>query len=372
LDTDTADHSSPHHSGAMILYSEAIVFDPHDYSFSHRDNSLMNSNLFAQAIQYHDQEIELDPKSTLALFNRGNAFLKQNHLEQAVRDFTQAIALDASQVEAFNNRGIALIKYHQLAQAIGDLNRSIALQPTYEAAFNNRGVAYLLQNQLENSINDFSQAIALYATVPDVLVNRGIAFMKLNRLDRAIDDFNQAIELFSESIEAFINRGFAHLNKNQLDRAIDDFNQAIAINGNDGRGWLGRGMARARHQEYLQQAKRDFARAQYLLSEQISSNPPNAWLRLHNAQAHRCLALLSPAGIRAALLDQASSELVQAQVLNPAFLETSIERGLVRVLSGFIDHSWENFEVVTASIPQRTCLSAESFVLPLADCRRRL
>jgi tetratricopeptide (TPR) repeat protein len=187
-----------------------------------------------EAIAQFNQAVALNPRYTIAYFQR--AYVKDllNDSQGALVDYNQAIFLNPKNEIAYMNRGtLKLQRLNDLQGALVDYNQAISLNPKLAAAYNNRGTLKKdLLNDSQGALADYNQAISLNPKFTGAYYNRGnLKTDKLNDHQGALADYNQAISHNPKFAEAYNNRG--NLKKDKLNDpqgALADYNQAISLN----------------------------------------------------------------------------------------------------------------------------------------------
>jgi tetratricopeptide (TPR) repeat protein len=99
------------------------------------------SGNFAEAINYLDVAIKLNPNYAPAYFYRGSAKTELQSYSSAIADITKAIDIDPNYTAAYNHRGLARIHQGDYFEAISDFDKAVELDPKFDNAYGNRGVA---------------------------------------------------------------------------------------------------------------------------------------------------------------------------------------------------------------------------------------
>jgi len=107
------------------------------------------------------EDYELDPKNSLAYYNRGIFYYHKEQYDQALADFNKAIELDSKNSWAYNNRGLVYYDKEQYDRALADFNKAIELDPKNSLAYYSRGLVYKVKEQYDQALADFNKAIKL-------------------------------------------------------------------------------------------------------------------------------------------------------------------------------------------------------------------
>src|SRR5262245_56004758 len=116
----------------------------------------------------------------------GQRIYSKGDYDGATRDYDEAVQLNPKNSVAFYNRGNVYNRLGQYDDAIENYDRAIELRPDYANAFNNRCSAYTAKGAYDRAIEDCSRAIALDATRANFFVSRGNAYGKKHDYDRAM------------------------------------------------------------------------------------------------------------------------------------------------------------------------------------------
>ena len=87
--------------------------------------ALDSSGNHAQAIQYYDMALAIDPNDVDALYNKGNALDSLGNHTEAISYYNKVLDIDPNDSDALNNKGDALA---HLRLPITTKNRNITFQ----------------------------------------------------------------------------------------------------------------------------------------------------------------------------------------------------------------------------------------------------
>ena len=215
---------------AEEIYKQVLLLQPRHFEALYMLGMLAGqAGNSAQAVEWIDKAIEVNPNYASAYSNRGNALkdLKQNLA--AIDSYDKAIAIKPDHVDAYCNRGIALYELEQYQSAVDSFNKAIAINPDHTDAHYNRSIALYELKQFHAAIDSCNKAIALKPDHADAYYNRGIALYELKQFHAAIDSCNKAIALKPLHAEANHSCGKAFADLKQYQAAIDSYDKAIAI-----------------------------------------------------------------------------------------------------------------------------------------------
>jgi tetratricopeptide (TPR) repeat protein len=133
------------------------------------------------AIEDYNRAIELNPKFSLAYFNRANIRVDLIEL-----------------IESFDNLGGSdelLTENDNYKLVLADYNKCIQLDPTFSFAFYNRANFKLRMKQFEEALEDFNKTIELNDRLPQPYFNRGLLYLYLEDRKPGCQDIGKAGEM---------------------------------------------------------------------------------------------------------------------------------------------------------------------------------
>jgi tetratricopeptide (TPR) repeat protein len=178
------------------------------------------------AIADLSRAIDLDPKSTPAVYRRGAFKLQKGDYDGAITDLTRAIELSPNTADYYNDRGLAKLNKHDNDGAIVDFTRAIELDPKNAIAYRNRALAKNIKGDADGALADYNGAIDLDPKNASAFNSRGVIKKSKGDLDGAIADFTKAIELNDKLAIAYKNRGEAKQAKGDAAGAKKDLKRS--------------------------------------------------------------------------------------------------------------------------------------------------
>lgn len=120
-------------------------------------NKLYNDSLFIKAEVDYRKALELNPKSTDAMFNLGNSLLMQQKAKEAMEQFESASKVEkdkAKLAQIYHNMGVILQSSKQYPQCIEAYKESLRNNPKDDETRYNLALAQkLLKDQQQNQQN---------------------------------------------------------------------------------------------------------------------------------------------------------------------------------------------------------------------------
>lgn len=128
-----------------------------DRDFLRSGNKLYKDSLFVKAEVDYRKALELNPKSTDAMYNLGNALLMQQKGKEAMEQFTAASKIEKDKMklaQIYHNMGVILQSSKQLPQCIEAYKESLRNNPKDNETRYNLALA---QKQLKDQQNQQNQ-----------------------------------------------------------------------------------------------------------------------------------------------------------------------------------------------------------------------
>lgn len=156
---------------------------------------------FKCAIEYFTRVIEINPKDSIAYFDR--AMMKEylHDYKGAIEDYTKEIEVDSTNIDNYFCRGIAYYHFKNYNQAITDLNRMLSKEDDNADAFYYRALALMELNFFHKALLDLNKAIELNKTVANYYIKRGEVKIKLKQKQSACNDFSIFKKMGGENAE---------------------------------------------------------------------------------------------------------------------------------------------------------------------------
>lgn len=136
---------------------QAFAQEKTDRDYLRSGNKLYNDSLFIKAEVDYRKALELNPKSTDAMFNLGNALLMQQKAQEAMEQYESVSKIEKDKeklAQIFHNMGVILQSSKQLPQCIEAYKESLRNNPKDEETRYNLALAQkLLKDQQQNQQN---------------------------------------------------------------------------------------------------------------------------------------------------------------------------------------------------------------------------
>ena len=119
-------------------------------------------------------------------YNKTNNFFKQLKYAEAIQYYDKALAIEPNDVDVLNNKGLALYNQQKYDESIQYYDKVLAIDPTNIYALNSKGLALYNQQKYDESIQYYDKALAIEPNDVDVLNNKGLALYDQQKYDESI------------------------------------------------------------------------------------------------------------------------------------------------------------------------------------------
>ena len=140
---------------------QALAQEKTDRDYLRSGNKLYNDSLFIKAEVDYRKALELNPKSTDAMFNLGNALLMQQKAKEAMEQYESVSKIEKDKeklAQIYHNMGVILQSSKQLPQCIEAYKESLRNNPKDDETRYNLALAQKqLKDQQQNQQNQEQQ-----------------------------------------------------------------------------------------------------------------------------------------------------------------------------------------------------------------------
>lgn len=146
----------------VLLCCTTVVFgQKSERDYMRSGNKLYNDSLFVKAEVDYRKALELNPKSTDAMYNLGNALLMQNKAKEAMEQFDAVTRIEKDKgklARAYHNMGVILQSSKQYPQCIEAYKQSLHNNPHDDETRYNLALAQkMLKDQQQQQNQDKQQ-----------------------------------------------------------------------------------------------------------------------------------------------------------------------------------------------------------------------
>lgn len=143
-------------AAAMSLHAQKAERD-----LIRKGNRMYNDSVYEQAEINYRKAMEVNPKSTVAMYNLANTLMQQNKLEEAMEQFAGAARVEKEKpnlAQIYHNMGVIFQSQKDYAKAIEAYKQSLRNNPKDDETRYNLALAQkMLKDQQQNQQNQDQQ-----------------------------------------------------------------------------------------------------------------------------------------------------------------------------------------------------------------------
>ena len=147
--------------GAMLLLPLALFAQKNERSYLRSGNKLYKDSLFIKAEVDYRKALEMNPKSTEAIYNLGNSLSQQQKFQDAMEQYQAAARIEKDKMklsEIYHNMGVLLQAGKQYPQCIEAYKQALRNNPKDDETRYNLALAQkMLKDQQQEQQNQDNQ-----------------------------------------------------------------------------------------------------------------------------------------------------------------------------------------------------------------------
>ncbi|MDD5614639.1 MAG: tetratricopeptide repeat protein [Candidatus Methanoperedens sp.] len=186
-----------------------------------KGNNLVESSMYAEAIQCYDKALEINPISVEVLNNRGLALARTGRLGDAVKSYDLALVQKPGDPEVLYNKGIALAQMGKAADALECYDKLLAADPADANTWCSKGDVLFEAGNYDQALMAYDRSIQLNPKDETAWNNRGMTLVKFNRYEEAIESYDKALEINPRIEKIWSNKGLAIAKMNEKQDQVD-------------------------------------------------------------------------------------------------------------------------------------------------------
>jgi tetratricopeptide (TPR) repeat protein len=195
-----------------------------------RGLALLGEGKPAQAAEFLNDAVRLDPEAAAMYLNLGVALAQLRRLDDAIRAFRSTVDLDASSALGCANLGLAYVQSARYAEAAAVLEQAARLDPNSADIQNHLGIALAQLDREEEAARCYTRAIELRPKYHPPHTNLGNLLRSQGRLEEALACYEEALRLCPSEPDIYNNRGIAYDGLQETEKALADYDRALALN----------------------------------------------------------------------------------------------------------------------------------------------
>ncbi|MBI2825870.1 MAG: tetratricopeptide repeat protein [Planctomycetia bacterium] len=192
---------------------------------------------YAEAEQYYNEAMRLNPNETLVLSESGSFMLnigsrtgfRPGQAEEAFARLKKAVTMTPNFPQARTAYGFALLQAGKVDEAFTHLARSLELRPYDAKTMYGIGLCLSESGRGEEARSFFDRALAIMPNEPDILQGVGIALAKQGRFDEAVERLQLSLKRDRVPEHGHYLLGGVLAAQGKVDQAIEHYNEAIRL-----------------------------------------------------------------------------------------------------------------------------------------------
>ena len=189
------------------------------------------------ALEFYNQAIELDPKSSQAFHNKSIALGELGRLKEALTAYDQAIRLDPKDSYALLMKGNALNNLSRYEEAIQIYDEALRIYPnSFESYYFVFGKIYALDklDRYEEVIQAYDKILPIPENIkPEVVASADYSYinalLKLGRYEEALRVYDKATWINPTNSQAFYNKGITLEKLGRYEEALQEYRNAYTL-----------------------------------------------------------------------------------------------------------------------------------------------
>ncbi|HNQ13222.1 MAG TPA: tetratricopeptide repeat protein [Bacteroidia bacterium] len=184
---------------------------------------------FETRLKQLNEEIEKNPQSGLAYYNRSKLYFDHQKLSESVLDIRRAMQYDSTNADIHYLYADLSFMSNRLREAKEGFEKCIALNPTHRDAIVKLGEMYYYLREYQRALDLANDALKLDVHFERAYFLKGMVYKETGDTVRAISSFQTAVEQNTQYLNAFMQLALIHMAKKNI-VALDYLNSALRIN----------------------------------------------------------------------------------------------------------------------------------------------
>ena len=216
---------------AVTLWQDCAAKSPwKPRPYSNLATALKDSGRPAEAVEYFNKSLELEPDSAEVHSNLGNALSKLSQTDEAIEHYKKALNLKPNFSDAHYNLALALARQGKTDEAIAEYRDALRFKPDDIDALSNLGFELAKQGNFDEAIRYYKKALEFEPKNVIAHGRLGLALAGKGRTDEAIKEFRIVLKKQPDDVEMHCNVGILLERQDKITEAIKEYRQALQIN----------------------------------------------------------------------------------------------------------------------------------------------
>lgn len=144
----------------LLLFSTNCMAQKQERDFIRQGNKAYNDSLYEDASVKYLKALDVNPKSTISMYNLGNTYLRQNNAEEAMKQYSAAADIEKDKknlAQIYHNMGVIMQSNKDYARAVEAYKQSLRNNPSDDETRYNLALAQKLLKDQQGGENNQDQ-----------------------------------------------------------------------------------------------------------------------------------------------------------------------------------------------------------------------
>lgn len=144
----------------FLIFANGVSAQKEERSFIRKGNRAFNDSIFVDAEVNYRKALEVNPQSTISMYNLGNALSQQQKIKDAMEQYMAAVDTEKDKMklaQIYHNAGVLFQASQDYAQAIEAYKKSLRNNPKDDETRYNLALAQKLLKDQEQNQQDQDQ-----------------------------------------------------------------------------------------------------------------------------------------------------------------------------------------------------------------------
>ncbi|ADZ09790.1 Tetratricopeptide TPR_2 repeat-containing protein [Methanobacterium lacus] len=188
---------------------------------------------FENALNYYDTIISLDPKDSMAYYNKGNTLYGLGKDSEANKNIDISLKLDPKNPDTLQLKGQILFEEDELNKALNYFNDALKLDSTHYFSLTNKIRTLNYIEKSDEAIKCVNFALKKYKKDPELLSLKGLSLALLEEYSASIEFYDKSLAIDPTNNETIWWKSLALWNLGRKQNAIDQLEKGLKIDPED-------------------------------------------------------------------------------------------------------------------------------------------
>lgn len=230
-------------ANAIQYFQTAIELDPKNNraklglseAFTRSGDDAFDKTSPDSAVAFYQKAIKFNDQNAAAYAGLGAAFEANESDDKAIENYAKALTLDKELTTIYAPLGALYFQKGDIPQADNYLTKAAAMNPDDGDTKYFLGLIRYKQNRNDEAIAAFKQTLATNPNSPEAHYYLGETYDRLDRDQDALVEYNQAVQINPNYLDAWFDLGVANYNRGRYEDAVAAYKQVLRIKNDYGR-----------------------------------------------------------------------------------------------------------------------------------------